>query len=34
MPVGFRMCWTCGVARSDGRACSVCRRLSPPKFTQ
>jgi hypothetical protein len=24
MTVGFRMSWTCGIARSDGRACSVC----------
>jgi hypothetical protein len=24
MTVGFRMSWTRGVARSDGRACSVC----------
>jgi hypothetical protein len=25
MTVGFRMCWTRGVVRSDERACSVCR---------
>jgi hypothetical protein len=25
MTVGFRMSWTCGITRSDGRAYSICR---------